>query len=204
MMIDLDGTVAMNGLESKKLLAFTYSVGLPFSIEDQRLQIRNISNFKSEEEIVKNLRFFYEDPIAKAIIIQADYQKDKEHISYLKFVVDKVERETLTYTKRDGYHGTVSKSLILLIHMKRNFNELESSSLPMFEGWESKVFYDISKEPFKLTENLDLVNQNIKNIIKSEKLFTFKNLLEESTEKCLLTLNFDVEAENNVDQLRAD
>jgi len=48
---------------------------------------------------------------------------------------------------------------------------------------------------------MDLINTNIKNIIQSEKLFTFKTLLEESTEKCLLTLNFDIEAENNVDQL---
>ena len=51
-----------------------------------------------------------------------------------------------------------------------------------------------------LCENLGLINTNIKNIIQSEKLFHFKAILEESTERCLLTLNFDVEAQNNQGQ----
>ena len=72
-MQDLDGTILRNGLESKKLLAFTFSVGIPFIIDDPSLLQRNISNFKSEEEIEKNLRIFYEDIKAKALIIQADY-----------------------------------------------------------------------------------------------------------------------------------
>lgn len=47
---------------SKKLVAFTFSIGFPFKIdesENDHFQIRNISNFKSEEELVKIISQFY-------------------------------------------------------------------------------------------------------------------------------------------------
>ena len=51
-------------------------------------------------------------------IIDADYIKDKEHISFIKFVVDKIEKES-------SLRCQVNKTLVLLVHMQRNYNELE-------------------------------------------------------------------------------
>lgn len=176
--------------QSAKILVFTFSPGIPFAIVDRegnadpRLSIRNISNFKSEEEMSKVLQSYYESPQEKVLIIEADYHKDKKNINFIKFVVDKVEKESRV-------PNGVTKSLIVLIHLRRNVNEGHTSTLPMFEEWHSQVYYDINEKPFKLIDNLEIIDTNIKNIIQSEVLFKFDDLLRDLTEKCLLRLNFE-------------
>ena len=84
---------------SRKIFALTYSLGLPYKIESDKYVVRNISNFKSEEDLIKNLKAFYESKeINKVYLIEADYLKDREHINFIKFVVDKVEMEWLSST----------------------------------------------------------------------------------------------------------
>lgn len=101
-------------------------------------------------------------------------------------MIDKVERETLDLST------PTNKSLIVLVHMKRNYNEGHESSLPLFDGWEMKVYYDINVDKqLSLAKDLALFDTNIKAIIKSEKIVTFKTLLERLTEKCLFRLNFE-------------
>lgn len=97
MITDTLNEVVLMQATSKKLLAFTFSVGLPFKKEENKgdlLQIINISNFKSEEELGKSLGAFYESKSAKVFIIDADYIKDKQHINFIKFVVDKIEKDS--------------------------------------------------------------------------------------------------------------
>jgi hypothetical protein len=48
--------------------------------------------------------------------------------------VDKVEKE---FT----WNGT--KTIIILMHMQRNNSEGSNSSIPLFAGWEQKVYYEI-------------------------------------------------------------
>lgn len=65
----------------------------------------------------KYLELFYESEREKLLIIEADYQQDKVHIGFIQFVIDKVEKETMELSRGK------EKALILLIHMKRNYNE---------------------------------------------------------------------------------
>ncbi len=52
--------------------------------------------------------------------------------------MDKVENEIL---ESEGWNG--AKSLIILMHMQRNNPEGGKSSIPLFSGWDQKVYYDI-------------------------------------------------------------
>jgi hypothetical protein len=60
------------------------------------------------------------------------------NIAFVKFIVDKVEKEVLD---GEGWDGT--KTLIILMHMQRNNPEGGKSSIPLFAGWDQKVYYDI-------------------------------------------------------------
>ena len=85
--------------------------------------------------------------------------------------------------------------------MQRNHHEDDKSLLPLFDGWEQKMYYDISENQLNLANNLELVNTNIKNIIQSEKLFTFREVLTDLTEKCLLKLTFEVDKARENDDI---
>jgi hypothetical protein len=54
--------------------------------------------------------------------------------------VDKVEKEILD---GEGWNGT--KTLIILMHMQRNNPEGAKSSIPLFAGWDQKVYYEIQE-----------------------------------------------------------
>lgn len=75
------------------MLIYTYSLGFPYQNHDQRLNIRNITTFKSEEDLVKILKTFYESDNQKVFIIEIDFYADKKHINFIKFLVDKIESE---------------------------------------------------------------------------------------------------------------
>jgi hypothetical protein len=53
------------------------------------------------------------------------------------------------------------------------------------------VYYDITHKPFMLTK--DLLEKNIKKIVREESIFDFKNALGDLTEKCLLKLTYEGE-----------
>ncbi len=89
-----------------------------------------------------------------------------------------------------GWDG--QKTVILLVHMQRNYNEKDYSSLPLFENWDHRVYYDI--DPYsKFNFSKNLLEKNIINIIKEESIADFKLLLGPLAEKCLLKLNFEGE-----------
>jgi len=59
--------------------------------------------------LVKTLNSFYESRQHKVFILQANFITDKEHISFIKFIIDKISDEM------KGKYG--QKSIVLLIHM---------------------------------------------------------------------------------------
>ncbi len=75
-----------------------------------------------------------------------------------------------------------------MIHMQRNYNEGDNSSLPLFEGWTIKMYYDISVEPISIVNNMELIKDNIIDIIKRDHILEFYRVIGDLTEKCLLTL----------------
>jgi hypothetical protein len=76
--------------------------------------------------------------------------------------------------------------------MQRNYNEKDYSSLPLFENWGHRVYYDINPQS-KFDFSHNLLDKNIKQIIKEEAIADFKSLLGPLAEKCLLKLNFEGE-----------
>ena len=77
------------------MVAFTYSLRLDLSsIRDQESFIlsRSVTNFKSEGELVKTLQQFFDARRQNVLIIEANYINDKQHLSFIKFIVDKVEQ----------------------------------------------------------------------------------------------------------------
>ncbi len=56
---------------------------------------------------------------------------DKQHIAFVKFLVDKVEKEIF-----DNYGWPGTKTVIILMHMQRNNPEGSKSSIPLFSGWQ--------------------------------------------------------------------
>ena len=136
---------------AQKVLALTYTLGFDISISensDGRINFRSISNFKSEQEIVKQLHQFYESETETVFILDANYITDKSHVSFIKFIVDKVERDAI-----DGKAWNGCKTVLFMLHMQRNFHEKNQSQVPVFdESWEQVVYYDTSLEPFTLSE----------------------------------------------------
>ena len=79
--------------------------------------------------------------------------------------------------------------------MQRNNHEGANSSIPLFSGWEQKVYYDIQDQHANLIG--DLLMKNTKQIIKESDLIDFNSLISSLTEKCLLKLNYDNDLEEN-------
>lgn len=104
----------------------------------------------------------------------------------MKFIVDKVEKEILD---GDGWNGI--KTLIILMHMQRNNPEGNNSSIPLFAGWEQKVYYEIQEQQVSLIG--DLLLKNTKQIIAQSTFIDFNSVISSLTEKCLLKLNYDGE-----------
>jgi hypothetical protein len=120
------------------MLLFTYSLGFDLSIinkNQSKINFKSISNFKSEQEIIKQLHLFYGSENEKIFILDANYINDKQHISFVKFIIDKVERDAI-----DGKKWKGLKTIILLIHMHRNIHEFNKSCIPIFDqSWEQVV-----------------------------------------------------------------
>ncbi len=77
------------------MVAFTYSLRLDLSsIKDHETNIlsRSVTNFKSETELLKTLQQFFDARKQNVLIIEANYLTDKQHLSFIKFIVDKVEQ----------------------------------------------------------------------------------------------------------------
>ncbi len=106
--------------KSNKLLAFTYSVNLDLTafevlrkhIQEDTITVRGISNFKSEQELVRQLQKFYMSDTQAVQILEGTFVNDKQHIAFVKFIVDKVEKEIFD---NKGWNGT--KTVIILMHM---------------------------------------------------------------------------------------
>ena len=76
--------------------------------------------------------------------------------------------------------------------MQRNYNEKDFSSLPLFESWGHRGYYDIDpKSSFDFSQQL--LDKNILQIIQEEKIAEFRSLIGPLSEKCLLKLNFEGE-----------
>jgi hypothetical protein len=76
------------------MVAFTYSLRLDLtSIREHETYIlsRSVTNFKSEAELVKTLQQFFDARKQNVLIIEANYITDKQHLSFIKFIVDKIE-----------------------------------------------------------------------------------------------------------------
>jgi hypothetical protein len=61
-------------------LALTYTLGFDLSISEKsngKINFRSISNFKSEQEIIKQLHQFYESETEIVFILDANYITDK-------------------------------------------------------------------------------------------------------------------------------
>lgn len=87
--------------------------------------------------------------------------------------------------------------------MQRNFNDGKQSKIPIFDSdWEQRVFYDISVEPFELSE--DLLLKNTKNIVREGKIINFESVLANLTEKCLLKLTFEGEVSSDTQDMIND
>ena len=75
------------------MFALTYTIGFDLSISensDGRIKFRSISNFKSEKEIIKLLHKYYKSETEFVLILDANYITDKQHVSFVKFAVDKI------------------------------------------------------------------------------------------------------------------
>jgi|LauGreDrversion4_2_1035121.scaffolds.fasta_scaffold175688_1 hypothetical protein len=115
---------AKNGLEenqTKKVLMFTYSQRLESELKDQyqnEVVHKSISTVKSELDTTKQIQKFYESGDELVLIFDLHYASDSQHLSFLKFLVDKVEKEASASLKWGG-----TKTIIIMVHLQRNFNE---------------------------------------------------------------------------------
>lgn len=103
-------------------MAITYTLRFDLSIlgnSDGKINFRSISNFKSEQEVLKQLHMFYESKTELVFIIDLNYIIDKQHIDFVKFIVEKVEREAI-----NGKEWQNCKTVVVMLHMQRNFHEM--------------------------------------------------------------------------------
>ena len=81
------------------------------------------------------------------------------------------------------------------MRMQRNNNNSAESSIPLFSGWEQKVYYDIKEKNLSIIGKLLMKNTN--QIIIENKLINLEQVISILTEKCLLKLYYDCDDDEN-------
>ena len=124
-------------LENKKNIVYTFSrvldvIELPDSINNSQFlgEINNkgnkinikdlkISSFKSENEFETEINEFLNNDILKVCLIRFT-ENESIFLNYIKFFLDNKEKELIDDNNKEKI---IKKAFVLIVHLKRNFNE---------------------------------------------------------------------------------
>ncbi|CAG9322652.1 unnamed protein product [Blepharisma stoltei] len=166
-----------------KLIAFTYDNRLANQIQEiksDEIVINEISNFGSEREITKDIEAFYYSETKSLYILELDFSKDSSHLSLIKFIIDREEKETKDYWK-------CSKLVCVIIHMTRNIKY--DSSVILFGSWEIRMFDDLSMETLEISD--ELLNKTTKELILENQIVNFEENIGSLVENCILRFKYE-------------
>ena len=88
----------------------------------------NVGFFNTEKELSFELSKFYENPLKQLLIVRLDWQSHAKHLSLLKFLIDKIERDFRR--KNDCVN---KKSFCIIIHLKPNLDEMKYKDLNKYK-----------------------------------------------------------------------
>ena len=163
-----------------KMISVTYdSLSIDYLKEtwSEYLQIEKCCNFKSEEDLKKNLSLFINN--SKSIyLFEVDYSKEQQHLRFIVNLIERVLQENVE--KIRNRH----KNVFILIRMARN----DENRLPLclFQGWRYKMFEDLARSSFEIADEIGQLDT--KTIVANDKIFKFEDNVAEICQRAVETL----------------
>ncbi|CAG9322655.1 unnamed protein product [Blepharisma stoltei] len=172
----------VNGKFSK-LIAFTYDTNYYSNEYEQenksKMLVKELSSFKSEQDLTKDLQKFYVED-KEIYILELEFSKESQHLSLIKFIIDKLEDEL-----------KIEKNICIIIHMKRNIKY--DNAIILFESWKMQMFDGLSTESFDVSDKLA---KDTKTLISENLVINFEDNVSVFIEKCLLKFKYDQKLAN--------
>mmetsp|Transcript_29003 Transcript_29003/g.27975 ORF Transcript_29003/g.27975 Transcript_29003/m.27975 type:complete len:153 (+) Transcript_29003:1336-1794(+) len=151
-------------MEAKKFLIFTFSSEIKVQRED--IKKACISDYSQEEEFIKSIKHFYQSEKEKRFILSLNLEDQMQHLSYVKFMIDKQENEEQCKKKR-------MKHFLVVIMLKRN-RAINLNKLKIFDGWEQLMIDDLNTHS---DLQFDICDKTSLEIVMDSRYFSFENCL---------------------------
>lgn len=142
--------------ESFKSVVYTFdNVVKPIELEGEFEQIQ-IGEINSEKDLNDRITTAYASKKCKLIILRLDAEKDKQHLSLIKFLIDKIELDS-----------AIKKQICLIIHLNFKISieldqKLNFFNLSYLSGWDQIMMDSLDD---KMSDIVDFVNFSLKEIL---------------------------------------
>ena len=81
----------MKNYNKKKSLVLTYDDTLGGIDRESNVTFRNMGSYKSERELRRDLLVYFSKSESNLLLIEIDFCQEGKHISFFKYVYEKVE-----------------------------------------------------------------------------------------------------------------
>ena len=167
--------------EYMKSIIFTYSQSFPEDYSHiEGIKHRIMGNYKRETDLKRELNEFFASK-DQVFIMEIDLGSESTHLSYFKYHI----------TECIGLNVGLAKRIVIIVHMRRNIKYAEKYNIPLFEGWKQLFIENIAEENAEIYLTPEIINLNVKALIREKYKDKIVDILGELLEKCFLKINYD-------------
>lgn len=193
-----------NFLSTSQLIMITTLSNISFDINTcleglLQCQVDKLSTFKSEAQLTKRLKNYWNEPSNELLILQCDGQNTSEGVLKLaKYIIELQRREYLAGFSHATSYSAIencpdskirvpTKHVIIMLHVHRGIKGTGSRSthFDFLSGWSQVVIETLEQQPRPLSH---LLEGNIGEL--AQTLYPFEDIFRRELSWCLVSMKY--------------